>query len=191
MTYPAKRQTLWERDDCHKEPDSVCSASKVSSGSPSQRLRQKRHQSKRVSQKSSGKPLHSHPDATHSSPFPFEPNPTKKKQKPVASGAAPSSPTLQASWPYFFLMTPFKLWYTSLKPGQWIPQALPQADSGEAIEHPGFESSLGVGSFPFSPWALETWEKRDLIVSFNRGPFGGHRLGRDLCPPTTLEVVSH
>mmetsp|Transcript_33191 Transcript_33191/g.99991 ORF Transcript_33191/g.99991 Transcript_33191/m.99991 type:complete len:436 (+) Transcript_33191:828-2135(+) len=25
----------------------------------------------------------------------------------------PSSPTLQASWPYFFLMTPFNVWYTS------------------------------------------------------------------------------
>merc|ERR1719401_758918 len=25
----------------------------------------------------------------------------------------PSSPTLQASWPYFFLMTPLRVWYTS------------------------------------------------------------------------------
>ena len=31
----------------------------------------------------------------------------------------------------------------------------------------------------------------DMGANLNGGPFGGHHLGGDSCPPSTLEVVPH
>ena len=31
----------------------------------------------------------------------------------------------------------------------------------------------------------------DMAMNFNKGPFGGHHLGGDSCPPITFEVVPY
>ena len=36
-----------------------------------------------------------------------------------------------------------------------------------------------------------TQDPDHMAMNFNKGPFGGHHLGGDSCPPITFEVVSY
>ena len=39
--------------------------------------------------------------------------------------------------------------------------------------------------------AESTFRQVDVGMIFDNGPFGGHHLGGDLCPPITFDVVPH